>query len=139
MSARFVCRYACRCGKVAASGTVSGTTGRLIAVDLLLAAREAGRRGRSVQCAASTRECVGYNGTMVEDPCCAWAAKEAAVGVDGDEGDDLEDETANTCVGNDAEGGTLAVGRSGASTVGGRRDLGKELGIESKVTAAIIL
>ena len=76
---------------------------------------------------------------MAEDADICWAAKEDAVGVFGDDPEDLEDETANRCVGNAEEEGELEDGLTGASRDDGRRDFGKELGMESKLTAASIL
>ena len=76
---------------------------------------------------------------MAEDADICWAAKEDAVGVLGDELEDLEDETANRCVGNAEEEGELEDGLTGASRDDGRRDFGRELGIESRLTAASIL
>ena len=137
MSARFVCRYACRCGNVDASGTATGTTGRLSAVDFE-EGRAAGKVGRRVQCAARTSECVGYRGTMLDEVAC-WAAKEATVGVVGLEADGLDDEIANTCVGNAEDDGALDEGRIGTSSEDGRCAFGSELGVESRLTAAIIL
>lgn len=61
------------------------------------------------------------------------------MGVAGIEAEDFEDETAKRCVGKAEEGGEFADGLTGASREDGRRDLGKELGIESRFTAASIL
>ena len=85
-----------------ASGTTSGTTGRVTEVDLP-DGREDGREGSAAQWAASTSECVGYSVQVFEDAICA--AKEATVGVLGVDGADLDEETAKRWVGNDADGG----------------------------------
>lgn len=115
-----------------------GTIGKLRAV-ALFEGREGGRAGRRVQCAARTSECVGYRGHVAEDAFICWAANEEAVGVLGDEDEDFADETASRWVGNAEEEGAFDDGRTAASRADGRRDLGKELGMESRFTAASIL
>lgn len=71
------------------------------------------------------------------DICCA--ANEDAVGVLGLDAEDFEDDTASRWVGNAEEEGWFDEGLTGASRDDGRRDLGKELGMESKLTAMSIL
>lgn len=61
------------------------------------------------------------------------------MGVAGVDGDAFEEETASRWVGNADEEGAVAEGRKGASSADGKRDFGKELGMESRFTAAIIL
>ena len=75
---------------------------------------------------------------MLDEVAC-WAAKEATVGVVGLEADGLDDEIANTCVGKAEDDGALDEGRIGTSSEDGRCAFGSELGVESRLTAAIIL
>jgi hypothetical protein len=117
---------------------VMGTMGRLIAV-ALFDGFEGGRGGRRVQCEARTSECVGYRGAVAEEACICCAANDEAVGVAGVEAEDFEEETAKRWVGNAEDSGALDDGLTGASREEGKRDLGSELGIESKFTAASIL
>ena len=77
---------------------------------------------------------------MVDDDCCACAAaKDATVGVDAEEGEVLDEVTAKMCVGKADDDGEFGVGRRGTSKQAGRRDFGNELGVDNKLTAAIIL
>ena len=66
------------------------------------------------------------------------ARKDAAVGVFGWEGDDLEVDTASMCVGK-ARGGEDAVGRTGTSIVGGKCAFGSEVGYVRRDRAESIL
>lgn len=61
------------------------------------------------------------------------------MGVAGEDGDDFAEDTARICVGNAEDDGELEEGRIGTSREGGRRDFGRELGVDNRFTAAIML
>lgn len=104
---------------------MSGTTGRLI-VAVRFDGRERGSAGRSVQYAASTTACEGKRGTVnVLD---APAMNDAAVGVFGCEGEDLDEEIASMCVGKADVLGAFDVGRTDTSIDDARRALGRDVG-----------
>lgn len=138
LSARLSCKNACNCGKVSALGIANGTIGNrmlaLVSSDPLLLLT---RGGNNVQYAASTRAFVGYNGTVVAENDAA--AKEAIVGVLGEEGDSLEEDTASKCVGKSLLSGGFEDGITGTSKNGGRCDLGSELMIDMNDSALRIL